>query len=183
MASLTGSLFAGCATYRWGAGDRSIVGGYKLAAVPLFKNVTFEPGVEVLFTNHLIHEIERSKVLTVVPPAEAEVFLEGTITNIAYEKTAVKTSVELPDLSSNSSLTSEYRVAINMTLNLRRSADREIIWRGQFAGERFYNAPLITRAGVNTVNPLYNLSLRRQTIDAVADDMMLEAHDRITENF
>ncbi|MNY58066.1 hypothetical protein D3C86_1943590 [compost metagenome] len=68
-------------------------------------------------------------------------------------------------------------------MKLVRQADGTELWSGSFSGERTYVAPQVTLAGVNSVNPLYNLSARRQNIDIMANDIMTEAHDRITENF
>jgi hypothetical protein len=70
-----------------------------------------------------------------------------------------------------------------VTVKVVRQADGTELWAGSFSGERTYAAPQVTLAGVNSVDPLYNLSARRQNIDLMANDLMLEAHDRITENF
>ncbi|HRO68381.1 MAG TPA: hypothetical protein PL182_12500, partial [Pseudobdellovibrionaceae bacterium] len=62
-------------------------------------------------------------------------------------------------------------------------SDSEVVWEGRFRGERTYAAPQVHMAGVNSVNPLYNLSARRQNLDVLAQEMMIEAHSRMTENF
>jgi hypothetical protein len=80
-------------------------------------------------------------------------------------------------------MASEYRILLVVTVKVVRQADGTELWKGTFNGERTYAAPQVTLAGINSVDPLYNLSARRQNIDVIASDLMLEAHDRITENF
>ena len=71
-------LGSGCA-YSVGTGDRRLPEGYKLIAVPVFKNGTQEVGIEVPFTNAMIRELERSQIAQVVPKSNAQVVLEGNV--------------------------------------------------------------------------------------------------------
>ncbi|WP_413578237.1 LptE family protein [Bdellovibrio sp. HCB290] len=176
-------FLTGCA-YQLGVASRTIPGGYKQISVPVFKNKTQEPGIEVAFTNSLIHEFQRSRVARVVDNSLSEVAVIGQIDNVQYLPGAKRVSGEsssyLPD---GSVIASEYRILLTVTVKVVRQADGTELWGGSFAGERTYAAPQVTLAGVNSVDPLYNLSARRQNIDLMANDLMLEAHDRITENF
>ncbi|QDK39685.1 LptE family protein [Bdellovibrio sp. NC01] len=179
------SLFlCGCA-YHLGAASRSIPGGYKQISVPVFKNKTQETGIEVSFTNAMIQEFQRSRVARVVDNSLSEVAVIGSIDNIQYLPGAKRLSGDsaTPYLPNGSALASEYRILLTVTVRVVRQADGTELWKGSFNGERTYQAPQVTLAGVNSVNPLYNLSARRQNIDVMASDLMLEAHDRITENF
>lgn len=175
---------SGCA-YRLGAANRSIPGGYKQISVPIFKNKTQETGIEVSFTNAMIQEFERSRVARVVDNALSEVAVLGTIDSVQYYPGAKRLSGDsaTPLLPKGSALASEYRILLVVTVRVIRQADGTELWKGSFNGERTYQAPQVTLAGVNSVNPLYNLSARRQNIDLMASDLMLEAHGRITENF
>ncbi|WP_413294420.1 LptE family protein [Bdellovibrio sp. HCB185ZH] len=164
--------------------SRTIPGGYKQISVPVFKNKTNEPGLEVAFTNGLIHEFQRSRVARVVDNSLSEVAVMGTIDTVAYlpgaKRVAGDSSTFLPK---GTVIASEYRILLTVTVKVVRQADGTQLWAGSFTGERTYAAPQVTLAGVNSVDPLYNLSARRQNIDLMANDLMLEAHDRITENF
>lgn len=177
-------FLSGCA-YHLGAANRSIPGGYKQISVPVFKNKTQETGIEVSFTNSIIQEFQRSRVARVVDNALSEVAVIGTIDSVQYFPGAKRLSGDsaTPLLPSGSALASEYRIILTVTVRVVRQADGTELWKGSFSGERTYQAPQVTLAGVNSVNPLYNLSARRQNIDLMASDLMLEAHDRITENF
>lgn len=180
--TFAGSL-SGCA-YRMGAATRSIPGGYRQISVPVFKNKTQETGIEVAFTNALIQEFQRSRIARIVDNSLSEVAVIGQIDSIQYlpgsPRKAGEASVYLPN---GTVIASEYRILLSVTVKVVRQADGTELWSGSFSGERTYAAPQVTLAGVNSVNPLYNLSARRQNIDVMANDIMSEAHDRITENF
>lgn len=177
-------MISGCA-YQLGSAGRSIPGGYKQISVPVFKNKTQEVGIEVSFTNALIQEFERSRVARVVGNSLSEVAVIGTIDKIQYLPGAKRLSGDsaTPLMPNGTALASEYRILLTVTVRLIKQADSHELWKGSFNGERTYQAPQVTLAGVNSVNPLYNLSARRQNVNLMASDLMLEVHDRITENF
>lgn len=169
----------GCA-YRMGSPDRSLPGGYKQMTVPIFKNFTQEPGIEVYFTNSLIQEFERSRIARITDPAKSEVLVEGEILDVTYTPGGKKEGSTLP---TGAVLATLYTIKLRSKITLRRQADRSVLWEGNFETERDYSAPQVSAAGINTVNPLYNLAARRQNIQSLATELMSEAHSRITENF
>ncbi|MBX3018138.1 MAG: LptE family protein [Bdellovibrionaceae bacterium] len=170
---------SGCA-YRTGGPDRSLPGGYTQIHIPIFKNKTQEVGIEVGFTNALVQEFERSRSARVVSPEYAEAEVEGEIQSVIYQPGGIQGGDKFPK---GSVLASEYRVLLVVRVALKRKSDNAELWSGSFQGERTYVAPQVLQAGVNTVNPLYNLSARRQNIENMASDLMSEAHDRMSENF
>ena len=171
--------------YRMGNAARELPGGYKTVSIPLFKNKSYEPGVEVGFTNQIIDQFNRSNVAHVEGDDLSETRLIGEITKVDYQGLAVKKSGEssVPFLPSGTVLATEYRIVLELSLSLVRKLDGKVLWSNTFSGERSYAAPKVTLAEVNSANPLYNLSARRQNIEAIAVDMMAEVHDRMTENF
>lgn len=179
LALFTAFVTGGCA-YHLGSADRSLPGGYRQVSIPVFRNLSQEVGIEVSFTNALITEFERSRSGKVVEPAQSEVQIEGEITSLQYLSDTNKSGGTLP---TGAVLTTEYQIQAKVKVTVRRVSDRSILWEGSFSRDRTYVAPQVTQAGLNTVNPLYNLSARRQNIEIMASDMMSEAHDRMTENF
>ena len=171
-------LLTSCA-YRLGSPQKTLPGGYKQISIPMFKNLTQEPGIEVSFTNSIIQEFGRSRIARVVEPSQAEGLLEGEVTDLQY-LSGGSTERSLP---SGSVLATEYRILLFVRVRLKRQSDKTILWQSDFTGERTYVAPQVASAGINTVNPLYNLSARRQNIEVMASEIMAEAHDRLTENF
>ncbi len=174
---------SGCAYHLTGP-NRSLPQGYHQMSVPIFKNYSQEVGVEVSFTNSFIQEFRRSQVAKVVDPAQAEVVIEGEIRSIGYTGSG-KIDLVTKDtkIATGPVLATAYDIAVVVGITVRRLSDKTVLWAGEFNRTTTYSAPQVTLAGINTVNPLYNLSARRQTIDSMANDMMAEAHDRITENF
>ena len=144
-----------------------------------------ETGIEVAFSNSLIQEFQRSKIVKIVDKNLSEVLIEGKIDSVDYQPESRKASGEAssPFLPNGTVIATQYRILVRATVRIIRQADGLELWTGAFVGERTYAAPQVTLAGVNSVNPLYNLSARRQNIDVMASDMMAEAHDRMTENF
>lgn len=173
-------LSSSCA-YHLGNASRSLPGGYRQVAIPVFKNKSQENGIEVAFTNNLISEFQRSKVARVVSKNEADIMLQGTVDRVDYIAGGATTTGDF--LPQKTVLATEYRIVISVTIRAIRLIDGAELWRGSFPGEVTYSAPLVTLPGVNSVNPLYNLSARRQNIESKSIDMMAEAHDRVTENF
>jgi hypothetical protein len=115
-----------------------------------------------------------------VSPSQSEVQVEGTITTVQYVPASPQTGGTLPV---GAVLATQYAIRVTTNVKLVRISDHSILWAGDFTDERTYVAPQVTEQGLNTVNPLYNLSARRQNIDVMASDMMSEAHERMTENF
>ncbi len=173
-------LLSACSSYTVGSAERKVPGGYRQVAVPIFKNVTMEPGIEVSFTNAMIRELARSKVASVTDKEHAEVIIEGQIDSIQYSPESRRA---FSGFREEVTIASQYTILLEATVSVRRAADREIIWTGQFKGKKPYFAPQVSEPGLSSVNPLYNLSARRQNISLMAAEMMSEAYDRITENF
>ena len=183
--SLIFLLTSSSCAYRWGTGTRSVPGGYKSVSIPVFKNKSFETGIETSFTNALLQEFQRSRVATVTDDALSEVRIEGEILEVRYLAQALRISGddEVQYLPSGGVIATEYTILLTTSVRIVRRSDNIEIWSGRFAGERTYTAPKVTIAGLNSVNPLYNQSARRQYIESLATDLMVEAHNRITESF
>lgn len=168
--------FSGCG-YRIGSPERTIPGGYHQINVPVFKNHTHETGIEVGFTNALIHEFERSRTARIVDAVHAEAKVDGEIIELKYLPGSDRT------LGYGATLKTGYTINLKVRVTLRRRSDDSVLWAGHFEKSTDYSAPQVTLAGINSVNPLYNLSARRQKIEGMALDMMAEAHDRMSESF
>lgn len=182
------SLGLSSCAYQLGVRGRTLPGGYSSVEVPLFKNLTQEPGMEVAFTNSLIQEFEKNKVAKVVySPRQGEaapVLVKGEITKIVYKATSpVQKKDKAPLLPEGAVLATGYRVIVTTQISLVEKSTGKVLWSSTFDGESSYAAPQVTIARLNSVNPLYNLSSRRRTIETIAQDLMVEAHDRMTENF
>lgn len=173
-------LLTSCA-YRFSSLERGIPGGYNRVSVPVFKNLTFEPSIESFFTQAMIEELERDRFTKVTSKADAQVILEGTITQLHY----VQGSSFQDDIleRKNKSIPIEYSIRVFVNLQLKRVSDEKILWSGNFDGEKLYPAPQITNPVLDTANSTYNHSARMQNLRVLARDLMSEAHMNLTENF
>ena len=182
-----GFLFMGCflvsCAYQMGMGNRSLPGGYRQVAIPVFSNQTQEIGAEVAFTNAMIREFEQSKIADVISEDTAPVKLMGDILSIKYEGRSAAQSNEIKALPEKTVLTTSYQVVVRANLRLVRTSDQAVLWEGMVTNEKVYSAPRIGTPVINSANVLYNQSARQQNLDSLASDMMEEAHDRMTESF
>ncbi len=183
--AMLASLLTGCA-YHFGYTERSLPGGFKDVAIPMFKNQSRQVGAEAYFTEELVRDFDRSRVAKVVTENVAPVVIEGTITSITYTPEAqIFSGNQVPDINlpDNTALNSSYRVDVSVHIQMRRQSDQKIIWQGDFSDESSYQAPLIGFATINSADPLYDHSEHQQIVAQLAKDMMETAHDRITDNF
>ena len=177
------ALFVSGCAYHFGLAERKLPGGYSQLAIPVFKNKSGEVGIEPIFTNALIRRFARSQVANVTDRDSAPVTLEGTILKVDTVQGALQDSNSLHTLPTNAVLVTQYRLVVQTKLTVRRKSDDKILWEGTFSNEKVYNPPQIGTPVVNSANATYNQSARTQTLSLLAEDMMAEAHDRITENF
>jgi Lipopolysaccharide-assembly len=185
FATVTVLVTSGCA-YTFGYGKRTMPGGFKQVAIPVFSNKTKELDVEKYFTDALVREFYRSQVAEVVDRSAAPVTIEGTIKSVTYMQDSLisgDTVANTLNLPANTLLTSEYQVLITASIEVRRNSDNKIIWKGDFNDEQVYQAPQVGAPVINSVNPLYDRSAHKAVVEALAKDMMNDAHDRMTENF
>ena len=155
-------------------------GGYKQVAIPVFRNSTQDVGIEMSFTNALIRRFARSEVARVSDKDLAPVVLEGTIKEI---KTVEGSAAATSSLPAGAVLITDYRLLVTSQLVLRRKSDDKILWQGAFHNEQAVQSPRVGTAVLNSVDATYNHNIRIEKIALAAEEMMSEAHDRMTENF
>lgn len=147
----------------------------------MFKNTTYEVGIEPFFTSALIEELQRDSFSKVTPKERAQVILEGTVTSVSFGQGPALDDKNLKN--KRAYLVTEYRIYANVSLQLKRVSDQKVLWSGGFSGEKQYPAPQVTTDGLDTVNPNYNHSARMQNIKILARDVMNQAYMNMTENF
>lgn len=75
-------LLGGCAGYKLGPVKPKFMADVKTIAVPVFKNETLEPRIEVMITNAIIRQIQQDGTYQVVSSGSADVTLLGKIKEI-----------------------------------------------------------------------------------------------------
>jgi hypothetical protein len=169
--------------YHFGLTERALPGGYKQLAIPMFKNLSQEVGIEADFTNALIRRFARGKVAQITDKNTAPLTLEGTIQHVDVTSDSPQNPTQLYTLPTGTVLNTQYRIVVTSEIVLRRKSDDRILWRGSFRNEKVYPAPRIGQTILNSANATYNQSAKLAIIATLADDQMAEAHDRITESF
>jgi outer membrane lipopolysaccharide assembly protein LptE/RlpB len=98
--------------------------GLNSLAIPTFKNLTFEPGIEIPFTQAFLREFIQDRRVNVVDRAEADSVLEGSIRNftmysVAYDK---------------SGFVAEYQTNVVLDLALKKRTG-EVLWEEKGVSE------------------------------------------------
>ncbi len=181
-------LCLSCA-YQFGHGNRTLPGGHKTIFVEMFENQSSEVGAEAAFTQALKEELQRSGLLLVTTKEAAEVILEGAIISVESANSgsepgfvSINKETNLPETYLASYFTN-YSLRVSTNLKLIRSRDKHVIWQTNVLGNKAYRGSLLKKQGLRSSNVLYNQSRRQQTMKLVAQDMMQEAFDRLTESF
>jgi outer membrane lipopolysaccharide assembly protein LptE/RlpB len=150
-------LLAACG-YRMVGKETHVPPGLNSVAVPTFKNRTFEPGIEVPFTQAFLNEFILDKRVNVVNRAQADSVLEGFITDfkiysVSYDRsgfvleyqTNITLDVTLKDRTGkvlweekNFSETQWFRASFDVLINEanKNAAVRQI---GRLVAERLRN--------------------------------------------
>ena len=98
--------------------------GLSSIAIPTFKNKTFEPGIEIPFTQAFLNEFIQDRRVKVVSRAEADSILEGVVTDFiaaagAYDR---------------SGFVLQYVTAIMVDLSLKDRAGK-VLWEEKGVSE------------------------------------------------
>lgn len=178
------TIFSGCA-YRLSNQVDTFPGGVKRIQIPVFKNISPEPGVEVFFTEALKSEVLRSGYASIVnAEQDSDAVLEGTVTSVLIDSdSSVIESNRTTYLPSGTVLSAKVSLTVTVSLILRRKLSQEILWSSEFFQAKEYTPPQITLPTLNTANNLYNVSAKRQTLTSLSSEMMQLAFDRMVDNF
>jgi outer membrane lipopolysaccharide assembly protein LptE/RlpB len=110
--------------------ETHVPSGLNSVAIPTFVNQTFEPGIEIPFTQAFLREFIQDKRVKVLDRREADSILEGVIKSfniysVSYDQ---------------SGFVLEYQTTVVMDLTLKKR-DGEILWKENNLSEtRWYRA-------------------------------------------
>ena len=123
------ALLLGCG-YQWVGKETHVPPELASLAIPTFLNQTYEPGIEVQFTQAFLREFIRDRRVKVLDRVEADSVLEGVIkyfniTSVSYDQ---------------SGFVSEYQTTVIIDLILKKRTG-EIIWKmGDLSETNWYRA-------------------------------------------
>ena len=111
-------LACACCGYHRARLDNPLLANVKTIAIPYFKNKTFEPEAERIFTNAFINEFIESRKLQIAGPTEADVILYGTVRSLKEDA----------ETYNKDDMASEYIVRMMVDVQLEERTTGKVIW-------------------------------------------------------
>ena len=122
-------LITGCG-YQMVGKETHVPPGLNSVAIPTFKNQTFEPGIEVPFTQAFLREFIRDRRVNVVSRVEADSVLEGVIKDFSIYSVSYD----------QSGYAIEYQTYVVLDLTLKKRTG-EVLWvEKDFSESRWFRA-------------------------------------------
>ena len=123
-------VLLGSCGYHWVGKETHVPEGMRAVAIPTFANLTYEPGIEILFTQAFLREFIQDRRVRVVDKREADSVLEGVVRYFAVAAVAFD----------RSGLATEYQTTVTVDLTLRKGTG-EVLWQEKNLSEtRWYRA-------------------------------------------
>jgi len=158
-------LVAACGYHAPGTSDAWVGEDARLMYVALFDNRTSEPYLENYLTDALVAELSRSRLMTLTENrAAAEVVLAGAVESFSSSARAYSSSDTITD----------YRATMGITVQLVRSDDSTVLWKGSLSRSEDYLA---------TANKNLQLEGERLAAQEVAKRLAEDVRARLTNNF
>ena len=157
-------LAAGCG-YRLARPSNPLLDNIETIAIPFFKNNSFEPGLEAIFTNAFVSEFVESRRLQVVGVEQADVVLYGKIKDVNQDSIAYN----LDDKAR------EYRIMVVLSVSLEDRRTGSVLWkRGSMKHSEEFPVSQQT---------VFSEAAKREALKTLADDLAERVHDSIMQGF
>ncbi|MGZ3695202.1 MAG: LPS assembly lipoprotein LptE [Bdellovibrionota bacterium] len=156
--------------------------GVERIYVTSFKNHTYRPGIEQLFTTAMIREIQKSRSFTLVSSeADADATLSGDVLSadisVADSKGVILSTG--PDVSV--SVGTQFSAAVVCDIRLIDKFNRTLFRRSETGSKLYPGATNVGEAGAT--NSLINDSEQRLAIQFLASQMMASVYQRLIDIF
>ena len=163
-----GSLCLACACcgYHRARLDNPLLANVKTISIPYFKNKTFEPEAEKIFTNAFMNEFIESRKLQIVGPTDADVILYGTVRSLKEDS--------MGHNSDDKAL--EYIAQMVIDVQLEERTTGKVLWKrkGMRHGEDY---PVFT----NDIQA--SEASKRKALQKIAADLAERVHDSMMMGF
>ncbi|MGE3260994.1 MAG: LPS assembly lipoprotein LptE [Bacteriovoracia bacterium] len=175
-------LFSGCAYHFQDRKNPLQKVGIEKIYVTSFKNRTYRPGVENLFTTAIIREIQKSRSFQLVnSEKEADAVLSGEVmaadTSLADQKAVVLNT----ELNEQVSVGTQFSASVTCDVRLTDTFGRVLFTRSETGAKIYPGATNIGDAGAT--NSLLNDSEQRLAIQFLASQMMASVYQRMIDIF
>lgn len=154
--------------------------GVEKIYVAQFRNSTFRPGVEQLFSTAMMREIQKSRSFQLVSSEEqADAVLTGEVATADATLSSSK-SVEISP-GKNVDVATEYNSGVSCQITLKDRRER-VIFSQSVSGNKIF--PGATNKGEQSAtNSLVNDSEQRLAIQFLASEMMASVYQRMIDTF
>jgi len=167
-------VFSGACGYRMARFDNPELEGFTTIAIPYFKNKSYEPGLDAIFTYAFNDTFIENGRLRVVGVEEADLVLRGVIKKVDYDSLAMT-----PDKRAL-----EWRVWVTTAVVVEERKTGRVLWkRGAIRyGEEYRTSDQQEREGT-TNNLELDHADRRRAFQELAADMADQVHDGLMQGF
>lgn len=157
--------FAGCG-YHPARLDNPLLAEYHTIAIPYFKNKTFEPGAEKIFTDAFMREFIESRKLKIVSESQADVILYGTVRNLKEESIGQNANDK----------TIEYLLFMTLDLRLEQRTTGKLLWsrKGMRHAEDY---------PIADDNIQLSEAAKKAALQKIAADLAERSHDSLMMGF
>jgi len=162
LAILAVGSLSGCAGYRVGDTSGRNLQGVRSVYVPVAKNASLEPDLQMTVTNAIIRRFNSDGTLEVNQDSNADSELDVTITNI--QQTAVRSS------TSDILVTAQYQLTIEATATyVNRRLGRKIFENAAVTGSTTFFTQSNIQEGVRQALPLAAEDLANNTVKLITE--------------
>lgn len=154
--------------------------GVERIYISQFRNSTYRPGIEQLFSSAMVREIQKSRAFVLVnSEKEADAVLSGEITS--EESVSLSPKSLAISTTKTVNVASEYRASVNCLITLKDKSDRIIFSQTATGDKNFPGAARIGDQGATA--PLVNDSEQRLAVQFLASQMMASVYQRMVDIF
>jgi len=162
-------LIAGCG-YQMIGKETHVPPGLNSIAIPTFKNHTFEPGIEILFTQAFLNEFIQDRRVKVVSREEADSVLEGVVNYFGVSSAAYNSS----------GFAAQYQIYVFADFTLKDRTGK-VLWVEKGLQEtQWFRVPSVANSGTIGVA---NEAAKQAAIQKTAGFMADRIRNRFFYNF
>jgi hypothetical protein len=175
VAVIASSASTGCGYHL--RGQVAPPAGVRSVAVPTFANRTYEPGLELPFTQQLRSEMLLGKgVRLETDRGHADAIVSGEVISFRAVPTVLITPKNFPQ---DRRLPTRYRAIVEVRVSLVSTGTGEVLWEDVLEGTEEYDSGVAAEG----FEPLALEAQQRTAIAVIAQDLMREAYDRMMTDF
>ena len=153
--------------------------GIRRIYVTEFRNETFRPGIEHLFTSAMVRELEKSKIFVLVDSkSKADAILSGVVTEAA---TGPSSTTAITVRGTDQQVAAQYNASITCGVSLTEVSGRPVFSHSVTRSKQYPGTALTGAEGATV--PLLNESEERLAYQFLATSMMSNAYQNMVDLF